>query len=187
MKLKLLCLALLLYSTYAYSQTKNNISLVYGFNANLVDIHGAIGDYGYNDNTGQSYGLSYTRGFTKLFSIETGLLCSTNKVQLSTIGGYGERIYNGEVHMLSVPVLAKWTFLKYLYGQCGVVFDHQANYSAYHIVDDQSGIGIEASMGGKYNFGPVSIFADPYFINHRFYGRNNLMKAGIKFGLGYNF
>lgn len=96
MKLKLLCLALLLCSTYSYSQTKNNISFVYGFNNNLVDIHGAIGDYGYYDKTGQSYGLSYTRSFTKLFSIETGLLYSSNKVQLSTIGGYGERIYNGE-------------------------------------------------------------------------------------------
>ncbi|MBV8390766.1 MAG: outer membrane beta-barrel protein [Mucilaginibacter sp.] len=187
MKLRSFFVALLFCSTYTFSQTKNNISLIYGFNTNSVDIHGAKGDYGYNDKNGKSFGVKYTRSFTKVFSLETGLLYSTNKVQSNTIGSYGERTYNGEVHMLSVPVLAKWTFLKYLYGQSGVVFDHQTNYSAYHIVDDQSGVGIEIGIGGKYNFGPVSIFANPYITNHRFYGRNNLMEAGIKFGLGYDF
>jgi hypothetical protein len=165
---------------------KNNISLVFGFNANRVDIHGAIGDYGYNNKSGQSYGVSYTRSFTKVFSIETGLLYSTNKVQLTTIGPAGGT-YNGELHLLSVPVLAKWTFLKYLYGQSGLIFDHQINYSADHILDDQSGVGIEIGLGGKYNFGPVLIFANPYLTNHLFYGKNNLEEAGIKFGLGYNF
>ncbi|HEY9001690.1 MAG TPA: outer membrane beta-barrel protein [Mucilaginibacter sp.] len=186
MKLKLLVFTLLLCSSYAFSQTKNNISVVYGFNANMVDIHGAIGDYGYNDKSGQSYGLSYTRSFNKLFSLETGFLYSTNKVQLTTIGPAGG-IYNGEIHMVSVPVLAKWTFLKYLYGQCGVIFDKETNYTANDIVDDQSGVGIEIGLGGKYNLGPVSVFVNPYYANHRFYNSNNLMEAGIKFGLGYNF
>ena len=58
MKLKLLFIASLLCNTYAFSQSRNNISLVYGFNANSVDIHGVIGDYGYNNKTGQSYRLS---------------------------------------------------------------------------------------------------------------------------------
>ena len=53
MKPKLLAIALLLCTTYTFSQTKNNISLVYGANINNVDIHGAIGDYGYNVETGQ--------------------------------------------------------------------------------------------------------------------------------------
>jgi len=187
MKPKLLAIALLLCTTYTFSQTKNNISLVYGANINNVDIHGAIGNYGYNVETGQFYGLSYTRSFTKIFSVETGLSYSTNKVQLNTIGGYGEKIYKGEVHMLSVPILTEFTFLKYLFGQCGISIDHETNYSVDHIVNDQSGIGIEASIGGKYNFGPVSIFSGSYLLNHRFYGNNNLVEFGVKFGLGYNF
>jgi len=186
MKLKLLLTALLLCSTYAFSQTKNNISAVYGFNANAVDIHGAIGDYGYNDKTGQSYGLSYTRNLTRIFSVETGLLYSTNNVQLNTVGPSGG-IYNGEVHMLSVPVLAKFTFLKYLYGQCVVICDHETNYKSDGILDKQSGVGLEVGLGGQYNFGPVLVFVNPYYTNHRFYGSNNLMESGIKFGLGYNF
>jgi len=186
MKLKLLFVALLLCSTYAFSQTKNNISVFYGFNANTVDIHGAIGDYGYKDKTGQSYGLSYTRSFSSLFSIETGLLYSNNKVELVTIGPAGGQ-YSGEIHMISVPALAKITFLKYLYGEAGVVFDHQTNYKTDGIVDSQSGVGVEVGVGGQYKFGSVSVFVNPYYTNHRFNGRNNLEETGIKFGLGYNF
>ena len=177
---------LCLFSVQAFSQSKNNVSLIYGFNANAIDIHGAIGDYGYNYKTGQTYGFSYTRSFTKVFSLETGLLYANNKVQLTTIGPAGG-IYNQDLHMVSVPVYAKWTFLKYLFGQCGLSFDHELNYSADHIVDDQSGVGIEVGIGAKYNVGPVSVFVNPYYCNHRFYGHNNLMEAGLKFGLGYDF
>lgn len=186
MKLKLLLIALVLCSTYAFSQTKNNISVVYGFNANMVDIHGAIGDYGYKDKTGQSYGLSYTRSFSSLFSIETGLLYSNNKVELVTIGPAGGQ-YSGEIHMVSVPALAEITFLKYLYGEAGLVFDHQTNYKADGIVDSQSGIGVQIGAGGQYKFGPASVFVNPYYTNHRFNGRNNLEETGVRFGLGYNF
>jgi len=187
MKLKLLFVILVLCSTYAFSQTKNNISVVYGYNANAVNIHGAIGDYGYYDKTGQSYGLSYTRSFSELFSVETGLLYSNNKVELVTIGPAGGQ-YSGEIHMISVPALAKITFLKYLYGEAGMVFDHQTNYKTDGIVDSQSGVGAEVGVGGQYKVGPVSIFLNPYYISHRFSGgRNNLEEAGVKFGLGYNF
>src|ERR1700712_2269943 len=186
MKFKFILFVFTLLSFQSFSQTKNNISVVYGFDANSVDIHSAIGDYGYNNKTGQTYGLSYTRDITKIFSIETGLLYSVNKIQLTTIGPRGG-IYDQNLNMLSIPFYGKLTFLKYLYGQFGVSFDHQANYSPDHIVDDQSGLGIELGVGGKYSFGPVTAFVNPYYANHRFYGRNNLMEAGLKFGLGYNF
>jgi hypothetical protein len=186
MKLRFLLAALLLCGTYAFSQTKNNISAVYGFNANTVDIHGIIGDYGYKDKTGQSYGLNYTHNFTKLLSVETGLVYSTNKVELITIGP-AEGQYSGEIHMLSVPLLAKLTVLKYLYGEGGLVFDHQTNYTYHDIVNKQSGAAFEAGVGAQYNLGPISVFVNPYYINHRFNGRNNLEEKGIKFGLGYNF
>ena len=186
MKFKFLLITLIFLSFQSFGQSKNNISLLYGFNANAIDIHGAIGDYGYQDKTGQSFGLSYTRSFNELFSIETGLLYSSNKAELTTIGPAGG-VYAGEIHMLSVPVLAKFTFLKYLYGEGGVVIDHQTNYQSDGIVDSQSGVGLEIGIGGKYNLGPMSIFVNPYYTGHKFSGRNNLMEAGARFGLGYNF
>lgn len=182
----MLLVTLLLSNLHVLCQSKNNISLVCGFNTNLVDIHNVVGDYGYNNQTGQTYGLSYTRNITRIFSVESGLLYSVYKVQLKTIGPAGG-IYNRNLDMLSLPVYAKWTFLRYLYGQCGISIDHETNYSFDHIVNDQSGVGISFGIGGRYNFGPLAIFVNPYYTNHRFYGSNNLLEAGVKFGLGYNF
>ena len=186
MQFKFLLIAFVFFGFRSFSQSKNNISLVYGYNGNAIDIHNTIGDYGYKDKTGQSFGLSYTRNFNELFSIETGLLYSTNKAELVTIGPAGQR-YSGEIHMLSVPVLARLTFLKYLYGEGGLIIDHQTNYKSDGIVDSQSGVGLEIGVGGKYNFGPVSVFVNPYYTDHKFGGRNNLMESGVRLGLGYNF
>jgi hypothetical protein len=65
--------------------------------------------------------------------------------------------------------------------------DHETDYAANSIIDDQSGVGIVIGIGGKYNFGPVSIFANPFFCRHALGAQNNLVETGIKFGLGYNF
>jgi hypothetical protein len=48
-------------------------------------------------------------------------------------------------------------------------------------------VGITLGVGGKYNFGPVAVFAGSYYTIHRFYSHNDLMELGVKFGLGYNF
>jgi len=188
MKFKIIFSALFLLSIHAFSQSKNNISLVYGFANNLIDIHGAIGDYGYANKSGIMYGLSYTRNLGKSFSIETGLIYANHKAEVHYIvGGLGEQKRSGEIHLISVPLYARYTFLKYLFLQSGFSLDHQTNYSADGIANDQSGIGLELGVGGKVNLGQLSVFANPYFCNHNFSGTNNLMETGIKFGAGFNF
>ena len=186
MKFKLLLIALLFLSIDCFSQSKNNISLVYGIANDVGDNHGVIGDYGYNTKSGMMYGFSYTRNLTKSFSLETGLLYSVNNIELTTVGPRGGT-YDQKLDMLSVPVYAKLTFLKYVFAQWGFTLDHETNYSASSIIDDQSGIGIVIGIGGKYNFGPVSVFANPFFCRHALGAQNNLVETGIKFGIGYNF
>jgi len=188
MKYLLLPLFFLCFSLVASSQSRNNLSVVYGMNANLVDIHGAIGDFGYVAEDGKSIGINYTRNFTHVFSFETGLFYSTNNIRLSTIHGpRGDFYYDGVVKMISVPLYARLTFFKYLFAQGGLILDHQTNYAPYGVVNDQSGIGFEMGFGGKCNFGPISIFINPYFCRHALNGRNNLIEAGAKTGIGYNF
>ena len=188
MKYLLFTLFLLCISFVASSQSRNNLSVVYVIDANLVDIHGAIGDFGYIAEDGQSIGINYIRSFTPVFSFETGLVYSTNNIRLSTIlGPRGDIYYDGVVKMISVPLYARFTFFKYLYAQGGFMLDHQTNYAQNGVVNDQSWIGFEMGFGGKYNFGPISIFINPYFCRHALNGRNNLVEAGAKTGIGYNF
>src|ERR1700744_3635240 len=186
MKFKFLLIAFLFVSIKTFSQSKNNISLVYGIANVYGDNYGAIGDYGYNTKSGTMYGFSYTRDLTRSFSLETGLLYSVNNVELTTIGPHGG-IYDQKVDILSVPIYAKLTFWKYVFAQWGVTLDHQTNYSANSIIDDQSGVGIVIGIGGKYNFGPVSVFANPFFDRHAIGAHNSLVDTGAKFGVGYNF
>ncbi|MGZ3820743.1 MAG: outer membrane beta-barrel protein [Mucilaginibacter sp.] len=186
MKFKLIFSAFILLSFQAFSQTKNNISILYGIAANDGDNHGVKGDYGYSPQSGLAYGFSYTRNLTRSFSLETGLLYSINKVELHTSGPRGG-IFDQNSNLLSIPLYAKKSFLKYFFAQWGLSFDHQTNYSSGSIIDDQSGIGIALGIGGRYNIGQTSVFINPFFCRHALNAQNNLVETGIKFGIGYNF
>lgn len=189
MKFKLLLLASIVASINADAQSNNNISLLYGISTTNVDIHNAIGDFGYNQKTGIVQGITYSRKINKWFSIETGLLVENDKVELSTIlPGMGTPTVDGIVKLISVPVYAKFTFLRYFYGDTGISFDYQTNYSSNSVVNSESGTGVELGIGAKYTLGRIIIFVNPYT---HIYTLNtshfNLMEAGYKFGAGYDF
>ena len=186
MKFKLVLFALLLFGLQSFSQTKNNISLVYGIANSTGDNHGVIGDYGYNSQSAWLYGFSYTKSLTRTFSLETGLLYSVNKVELTTIGPHAG-IYDQNVNLISVPIYAKLNFFKYAFAQWGVMLDHETNYNSDSIINDQSGVGIVIGIGGQYSIGHANIFINPYFCRHALNANNNLVETGIKFGVGYNF
>jgi hypothetical protein len=189
MKFKLILPALVLLSLQAFSQSKNNISVLYGFSTTNVNIHDVIGDYGYEQKTGVLFGIGYTRVINKFFSIETGVQYGDDKTILSTIvAGRGNIYYPGEVKVVSIPVFAKFTFFKYLYVDGGFLVDKQTNYTSNSVVNDQSGLGGEAGIGGQYFFGGLSIFVNPYIHNYAITRTdNNLYESGVKFGLGYSF
>lgn len=122
------------------------------------------------------------------FSLETGLLYSKGLVRLSIIrGGQGEFFYDGDVTMISVQAYAKFTFLKYAFLEEGISLDHQTNYTADGVVNDESGVGLEMGIGGKYSIGRISVSLNPFLAKHGTPGSNNLLEAGAKFGLGYDF
>ncbi len=129
MKFKILFLALILISVKTFSQSKNTISVEYGVTANTVDIHGAKGDFGYNDGSGYEAGLNYFYNLSHSFALGTGLVYSENKIQLTTIYPGYNGVYNQTVAMITVPLYAKYSFFKFLYAQGGITADHQINYS----------------------------------------------------------
>jgi len=196
MKFKLTLLILVILSVKGFAQSNNNISVQYASTSNTVNIHGAIGDFGYNDSKGKVFSLNYSRNINPVFSIESGLQYNNNTIQLTTIGPRGAT-YNGELNLITVPVIAKFTFFKYLFADCGILADFETNYAsseANSSATKQTGIGCELGFGAKYAFGHVQIFVNPFFQNHTIVpfggasGSNfNLIDTGVKFGLGYNF
>jgi uncharacterized metal-binding protein len=195
MKLKLTILTLVLITTQVYSQTKNTLSLMYAPGSGNINIHSAIGDFGYVEKPSKSFGLSYTRQLNKIVSFETGLRYSQNDIEESVMsdGGGPGRLHD-QLNMVSIPLLAKLTFLKYLYVDMGFDVDFQTNYSDASIAPSQSGIALEAGVGAKYSYKSIMLFICPYLQYHSLtrFGSNKgqdfeLMNTGVKFGLGYNF
>lgn len=194
MKFKIVFSAFILLGIQAFSQSKNNISILYGVAANSVSIHGAIGDFGYNAKSGTMFGLSYARDLNQSLSLETGLVFSDNKTQETyIIPGVGEGVLNGTVKMITIPVFVKYTFFKYFYLDGGPLIDKQTNYKSGSELNDQSGIGFEFGIGGKYSFDKFTVFINPSMREHALitFGNTgstfNLLEAGFKFGVGYNF
>jgi hypothetical protein len=193
MNFKLLLCPLLFFSLGAHSQATNTISVLYGLSSTSVDIHGAIGDFGYTNKTGMSYGATYSRNFGRIFSLETGVIFYDDKTEINSIEPGRTVINDGDVKLLTVPIIGRWTFFKYFFIETGLSFDKQTNYTDNSVVSNQSGIGNEFGFGSIYAFKHISFFVNPYWrefsiINFSSNNENrNLMDIGVKFGLGYNF
>ncbi|WP_426669247.1 outer membrane beta-barrel protein [Mucilaginibacter sp. McL0603] len=193
MKLKLIFLALVLLSTQAYCQLKNNFSLVYGAGLNTISSIG-IGGPGYEGKVGKIYGFNYSRNITKVFSIETGLEYSVNNVLRNFEDAYNPYFtpQKGSIKMLSVPIYANFTFLKYLFADAGIIADFETNYYSNSITPKQSGIGINVGTGYKFNFNKIFIFVNSFLQVHSVIAFQNddnssLINLDAKFGIGYRF
>lgn len=193
MKFKLILIALILCSLQAFSQTDKNVSVVYGFSSTMVDIHNAIGDFGYENKTAVTAGFLYTKQISNILSLQTGLFFADDKTEESSSlpGRAGIRV-NGDLKLISIPIIAKFTFFKYVYADAGISFDDEINHTGNYSSLDESGIGIEMGIGGQYTFKRLTLFVNPYF---KIYGTThfsskedfNLIEGGYKFGVGYNF
>jgi len=198
MKFKLTLFALITISIQAYSQSKNTISVQYGGNYDDVNIHGIIGDFGYQGEGGTTFSLNYERYIIHSFSLETGLMYTYDKLQMNTISA-GARFYNGDIKLFTVPLIGKYTFFRYFFIDAGLLADFETNYTgpngnvANSTAGKQSGIGYEFGFGGKYTFNHITVFINPFAQDHavnRFstsQSNFNLLNSGVKFGVGYSF
>jgi hypothetical protein len=191
MKTKLTILACLFTITCAFAQS-NTLSAMYGVGSADINIHSILGDFGYQSEGATIFGLGYTRNITKHFAVETGLTLADNKIRINSFSS-GTTVTNYDnIKLVTIPLLAKLTFLKYLYADLGLNVDFQTNYTTTSLAPDQSGIGVEAGLGGKYSFGPFMLFVNPFTQYHRIIKFNSgskqeLFNGGIKFGAGYSF
>jgi hypothetical protein len=164
-------------------------AVMYAPGSGDINIHNVLGDFGYENQSVNTFGLSYTHTIKKFLSFETGINYLTANVK-ETSFFTGTRY--DQIKMITIPVLAKLSFLKYLYADFGLLLDFQTNYNSNSLAPDQSGIGLEGGVGAKYNFGKLMLFVDPYLQYHGLTQFNKgrgfeLLNTGVKLGLGYNF
>ena len=193
MKNILLFLTFTLLSTGVYCQSKNNLSLLFGTAGNDI-FNPGIGAAGYKGEGDLIYGFNYSRNLTKSFSIQSGLEYSVNNVLWNYEDAYTPSFtpQKTSIRMLSIPVYANFTFLKYLFANAGLTADFETSHQSDEIVSDKSGIGFGMGIGAKYNFNKITVFINPFFQLHTIVafhreGGGTLADQGIKIGIGYNF
>jgi len=122
-----------------------------------------------------------------------GLFYADDKAEeTSSLPGRSGINYDGDLKLISVPVIAKFTFFKYFYADAGLSIDKEINYAGNYLLLDQSGMGFESGVGVQYTLNHITVFINPYIkfdgITHFNWKENfSLLENGVKFGLGYSF
>ncbi|MCI0522558.1 MAG: outer membrane beta-barrel protein [Bacteroidales bacterium] len=136
-------------------------------------------------------GIDLRRIFTDLFSLETGAAYSHQYYYSTPAPGIEGGDQSGSFGLITVPVTARFDFLRWLFAEAGAVVSFQAGSSA---ADEMSGLGATAGLGFQYNF------KSDYFIRVRAYGSQyallhfmpednpqTLWNSGVTVGFGYQF
>ena len=184
-----------LINNLTHAQTKNRIAITSGISSNVVFQSAPLLGGGSNEGKGaNAFGIRYTRNLNDLFSIETGLEYSTNKIQ-STPSYTGQQMPSSQhnVRMVSLPLYGNLTFLKYLFVNAGAIFDLETDKDASQTrgMNSQSGVGYGFGVGGKYDFNKMTILVNPFFQKHAVITTHNhperIAELGVRLAIGYNF
>lgn len=136
-------------------------------------------------------GIDLRRIFGDIFSLGTGAAYSQQYYFSSPAPGIEGEDQPGNFGLVTVPVTARFDFLRWLFAEAGAVLSFQTGSS---LADDMSGLGITAGLGFQYNF------KSDYFIRVRAYGSQyallhfmpedypqTLWNSGVTIGFGYQF
>lgn len=136
-------------------------------------------------------GIDLRRIFGDVFSLGTGAGYSHQYYYSSPAPGIEGEDQPGNFGIVSVPVTARFDFLRWLFAEAGAVVSFQTGTSQ---ADDMSGLGVTAGLGFQYTF------RSDYFFRVRAYGSQyallhfipednpqTLWNTGVTVGFGYQF
>jgi len=194
--IKKICLSMICacLATIAFTQSKAHLSFFYSpYHSEVIVKDGLLSDSGHTGKNGNLFELRYSHPVNTYLSLETGLQYSGNKVETEYFPDGITHYMESEIKLLSVPVYANLTFLKYFYVEAGPTLDFEVQHKPQSSVQNQGGIGLAAGVGGKYTFKRITVFINPFVQRHLLVSFSDdeiyerLIQSGLKFGVGYSF
>ncbi|UTM21794.1 hypothetical protein [Dyadobacter chenhuakuii] len=187
----------MLFSIESFSQNANSIFFTYSLsNPEPVYNRSVDGGAGYKAVASNSFGLRYFVKSNKIITLETGIDYSSFHFKLDYVGIPDIAIpdITQSIKVISVPVYAHLTFLRYLFVNGGLLFDLEIDKKVSDI-DKQTGIGLGLGIGLKYKYRKVNVFLNPFFQRHGVVGlgkqdsgtRQSIINPGGRIGIGYSF
>ncbi|TDE18168.1 hypothetical protein [Dyadobacter psychrotolerans] len=194
--MKKLILTVLIFSAgfMLTAQAQSKIYATYSYSiAAPVYNQGVAGGGSFDGKAASSVGLRYLIKNGKVLSLETGLEYGFFNYER------GPAFYPGldmtskseKLNLITVPVYANVTFLKYLFVNGGALVDFEVNKK--NTIQKQSGLGFGLGIGGKLDLGHFSMMVNPFVQRHalipfeKLGTRQSLMNAGVRIGVGYAF
>jgi hypothetical protein len=188
--------AAFLFHFNSFAQNSSTLFLTYALsNPEPVYNRSVDGGAGYRAVASSSFGLRYYAKSSKIITLETGIDYSLYHFKMDYVDFPNIVIPDVQqtAKLISIPVYAHLTFLKYLFLNGGVLIDTEINKQRSD-VNKQSGIGFGLGIGLKYNYKRVNIFVNPFLERHAFLGfesaqgtRQSIINPGGRVGLGYSF
>jgi len=142
----------------------------------------------YSAHTFYSYGISGFFKTRKLAKIETGLYYSKHIINIRK--DYADppnyiHTTRERIALIEIPLDIRFEF-KYFFISSGIMADFEMNNSTK--IRDQSGIGMNASLGLNYDFKiGISVYAGPIFYLHSILPAEDEKLAGYSFKIGVRF
>jgi hypothetical protein len=196
MKNLLCCVVILITGSRSFAQNDPALFLNYALSYPLPVYQTMIEDgAGYEAMASGSAGLRYYMKSSKIVTLETGVDYSGFHFETYGIGLSGPNKRSRETaKLLSIPVYAHLTFLKYLFVNGGIILDADL-HSKQNILSKQTGLGFGFGIGLKLNVQKIQIFVNPFYERHAYITlenrkgtiRQSIKNPGGRIGIGYSF
>ena len=145
---------------------------------------GYLGDY-FN-----TFGLTFIHPLNSTFDLETGVEYSRQVITISPGVMPDSNIlpYHKDFALVTIPIMMKVDFLKYLFLNGGIFLDMDA--SASMPIKSQTGFGAALGTGINYHFrNRISLFINPYIRMHSLVhfspekNQQHIVEQGFRFGI----
>ncbi len=180
---------------YVNAQQNHTLFATYSISGSTPLYHKRLeGGGSYKAATSHSFGVRHIIKGSRMIGLETGLEFARYQFDARVSPLPLPEVYARQtVSMISIPVYANLTFMKYLFVNGGLLvdaeFDKQKNS-----IDKQSGIGFGLGLGARYTHQKLAVFINPFLERHAFVPfqkergtRQSIINSGIRVGVGYSF
>ncbi|MCE7067096.1 hypothetical protein [Dyadobacter sp. CY326] len=197
MKKYLLLILLAMLSGEVFCQNANTLFVTYSRSKPQPVYNKDVdGGAGYKAVASNAFGIRYLMKSSKIITFETGIDYSSFDFKLDHVDMPNIVIpdITQSIEVVSIPVYAHLTFLKYFFVNGGLLTDIEIDKKNTDI-DEQTGIGFGLGAGVSYNYKKVSFFINPFFERHGLIGlgkqesgvRQSIINPGGRIGIGYAF
>ncbi len=187
-------LSFLLISKGLFAQEKHSIGIHYLHGWNEMYQPQLVGAASHKGNGSSQWGMHYSYGFNEKTRLITGFSLTRSRFTTTPAPvNPPQTSYEAEIGFMSIPIGIDYDFSKYFYISGSLLFDVQFSKTKDSSIDDQSGIGLAAGIGGKYQYKRLIFYVQPLIQMHSVisfqesWKHERMLETGIEAGLAVNF